>query len=130
MIFHIVRATLLLSFFWVAGCASSGGVNAEPSGDPNLITAEQIQGAFATTAYQVVQALHPEWLRKRGNQSLNGASDIAVYFDNARMGGPEALNRIPAATITYMQFFDARAAQYRWGAGHTHGVIFVSAQEK
>lgn len=116
-------ALLLIS----AACASGGAPSGAIRQDRNLITHEQIREANKTNVYQLVQALHPRWLRKRGQQSFENEGDVVVYYENARLGGPRTLRQISAAAVTSVRYFDAPAANFRWGTGHSHGAILVSA---
>jgi hypothetical protein len=110
----------------VSACAASAGSPGQE--DRDVITAEQISAASASDAYQIVQSMRPMWLRKRGSQNIRNEGDIVVYYDNARMGGPAALRGISPTAITSIRFFDAAEANFRWGMGHTHGVILVLTQ--
>ncbi len=109
----------------------------------DLIVQEEIRQTSAANAYELVQTLRPQWLRVRGTQNLPAKLDprgtgqgvgealgqeLVVYLDNARIGGRSALREIPLTSVQYLQRFDAAAANYRWGAGHTHGAILVSTQ--
>ncbi len=120
-----VAAILLIS----TACAASPsgtGLPGSSSRARNYITQEEIRGAASTTALDAVRALRPAWLVKRGPQSISYEADIVVYLGRARMGGVEALREIAAGTITSLEFLDAAAANYRFGAGHPYGAIIVS----
>lgn len=117
--------------------------SAEPARD--AITREQIQLSGAANAYDLVQSLHPEWLRARGVKSLTegdrieggmggtmvirGTESRLVYLDEARVGGMETLRQIPITEVGSVRFLDAAAATYRWGTGHPHGVIWVTSYD-
>ncbi|MGH7458260.1 MAG: hypothetical protein ACREKN_04135 [Longimicrobiaceae bacterium] len=121
---------LTLSLLLVStGCATNGRLSSGRGADEQ-ITREQIEASTATSAYQLVQTLRPRWLRKRGSQSFANEGDIMVYFDNARMGDPASLRQIPVNAVGSISFFNAAAANFRWGPGHTHGVILVSTRER
>lgn len=93
--------------------------------DHEVITTEELRRANAANVYEVVEALHPGWLRKRGPQSFYNERDIVVYLDTGRIGGPDALREIPTASAVSVRYFDLAAANYRFGPGHPHGVIQV-----
>lgn len=113
----------------------------------DLITREQIEASGAANVYDLVQSLHPEWLRTRGVKSFSegdqvegggfrgdmvvvkGTDSRLVYLDEARIGGLETLRRIPATSVGSVRYLDAAAATYRWGTGHPHGVIWVTSQD-
>jgi hypothetical protein len=114
-------------------------------GEQEVISLEEIQAASASNVFELVQRLHPEWLRERGTQSfsegdkvqgdiqgttvLPGLPTILVYQDNARMGGLEALRTIPIADVGSVQFLNAAQATYRFGIGHAHGVILLTTRK-
>lgn len=113
-------------------------------GDQEIISQEEVQAASASNVFELVQRLHPEWLRERGPQSFSesdrvqgdlkgtsvtpGLPTIIVYQDNARMGGVEALRVIPIADVGTVQFLNAAQATYRFGIGHAHGVILITTR--
>lgn len=96
----------------------------------NVITAEEIRAASATNAYDLVRALRPTWLIKRGPQSVSQESDIMVYLDRTRLGEAPALREIPAAQLSFLEFLDPAAANFRFGAGHPYGAIVLSMDEE
>lgn len=114
-------------------------------GDQEIISQEEVDAASASNVFELVQRLHPEWLRERGTQSFSegdkvqgdvqgtsvtpGLPTILVYQDNARMGGVEALRTIPIADVGTVQFLNAAQATYRFGIGHAHGVILITTRK-
>lgn len=118
-------ALLLISTACASSPSGTGAVS-PASRARNFITQEEIRAAASPTALDAVRALRPAWLTKRGPQSVSYEADIVVYLDRARLGGVEALREIAAGTITSLEFLDAAAANYRFGAGHPYGAIIVS----
>ena len=118
-----------LLFMLASGCASSAISTATPSGSRNVITADEIRRGSPGTALDVVRALRPSWLVKRGPQSVSYEADIVVYLGRARMGGITALNELASGNITSIEFLTPAAANYRFGAGHPHGAIVVSTAD-
>lgn len=121
------RILALVLLTALIGCAStSQGARRNYS----VLTTEEIHEASASNALDLVQAQRPQWLRSRGPTSIReaGSQAVAVYLDNARMGGPESLRSISLASVQYLQYFSAVEANYRYGTGHDHGVILVSTQ--
>lgn len=111
------------------------GARPDPSRDlPGgrfVIREEQIRGTGVKTAGEAVELLRPEWLRVRGTHVLGEDADdetIQVYLDNVHLGGLRFLDDIPANTVRSIHFLDAAAATLRFGAGHSHGVIFIVAK--
>jgi hypothetical protein len=126
------RLALPLLVMAVSSCASTGA-SPSPLGDPDVITRGEIEESTAATAYDLVLNERPQWLRTRGLSTLAqaaGQEDIVVYFNNARLGFRDAMRRVSLGAVQYLQFFDAREATYRWGAGHLHGAILISTQRR
>ena len=106
------------------GCAvSSEGTS---GGDPTVISQKEIQGVGEiSNAYNLVQRLHPQWLRKRGRNSLSQPGDIVVYVEGSRRGSPEALRQIDVVDVEKIKYLRPDEATMRYGSGHDNGVIFV-----
>jgi hypothetical protein len=94
--------------------------SASASQDPNTVTAEEIAATGAATAFEVVDRLHREWLRDK----LTG-QPVAVYQDNQRLGGEDALRGLPVRDVAELQYLDGRSAVMRWGPDVGGGVIIV-----
>ena len=109
-----------------AGCASGGSLPARGA-RAAVITEEEIAGSGAATAYDLVRGLRPMWLVPRGRHSAqNPAGDVVwVYVNSTRLGAPEALQQVAAADVGSIRFYDAGAANYRFGTGHLNGAIQV-----
>lgn len=97
-----------------------------------VIALDEILQSGTSTVYELVQALHPEWLRVRGIKSFGeagtahlegdrhiavspGEDRIYVYLDKARLGGPDELRRIAAGEVGSVHYFTQVQANYRWG---------------
>lgn len=122
-------ATLLLLTALACSSVSAGD---RARGQRHLITRAEIEESGARTAFELVESLRPQWLWKRGLQNLNeaaGNETLVVYMDNARLGPPETLRRVTLGSVRYLQYFDARRATQRWGAGHLQGAILVSTRD-
>ena len=119
-----LAALLLL----VGACSTQRSSSRRVQGDPDVMTIEEISGATAHTVFDLIQARHPLWLRKRGQNSINNDGQILVYQDNVRLGGVDLLRQINPQTVRMIQYFDATRAQQRYGIGHDHGVILVMTQ--
>lgn len=114
----------------LAGCASMQGSSDGPSRRNDLITQEEIQSHDGlNTAYDVVQRLRPQFLRRRGVNSLaSSGDDILVYLDGIRTGGVEVLRTIDANTVQQIHYVNARDATTKYGTGHSQGVIEVKTR--
>lgn len=119
--------SLLLAFVLVStACAPAIDPQYADSGsraNSTVILREDIAASSATNAYDLIRGLHPFWLQKRGAHSVQGADDIVVYIDNARFGGVASLRQIQLMSIMEVRYFDAAAANYRFGPGHSQGAI-------
>lgn len=95
---------------------------------PDLITRLEIEerAPDVQNAYDVVTRLRPIWLSTRGPSSINLApTDVVVYVNETRRGGPTALrdiNRVEIAEIRHLRGTDA---SMRFGLGHEQGAILV-----
>ena len=106
------------------GTVATGGL----STDRNLLLREQIAELGPSNAYDIVQALRPVWLQKRGSTSFYQEGEIRVYLDGTSIGGIEVLRGIHSDNIESIRFLDERQASYRYGSGHEHGVILVTTK--
>ncbi|MDB4951265.1 MAG: hypothetical protein JWM27_3914, partial [Gemmatimonadetes bacterium] len=95
----------------------------------DLITAEQAHAVVARNAYEVVERLHPNWLRQHATEatSRGGASGVAVFYEGREIGGVNALRDMPVEQIVTMQYYDGIAASSQFGPGHDQGAIAVTA---
>ena len=123
--FRSIAAAVALTLC-TACAARSATPGGAPTGDRNQITQDDILRNHFNDVYAAVESLHPSWMRVRGNDSLNQPSQIWVYVDNTRRGGLDELHNIAPTLVEYVRFFDPAAANNRWGAGHSAGVIYVS----
>ncbi len=96
-----------------------------PRRSRNQITREEIDAAQVTDTHQIVQRLHPEWLRARGTYSTTHIAQVVVYRDGSPIGGADALNQVPLAQVRLIRYFDTVMATQRFGTGHEGGVIEV-----
>jgi hypothetical protein len=119
-----MRALVVLSLVVVAGCASAANT-AGRAQDRSELTRAEIERTGHRTALELVQSERPHWLRPRGRTSFMFDTEIAVYLDGVRAGGPDFLNRLHPLDIESIRYYDAREAQYRFGLGHTQGALDV-----
>jgi len=126
----------------VGVATSCGGHSAPASGDPkprtsrprtpsDMILPEEIQRAQYSTAYDLVNALRPQWLRPRGPDTMNGRpAEVQAVLDGMKLGGVSALRNLPTSGIAFVQFFDGPAASTRWGLGFGNGAIYISTRSR
>ena len=116
----------LLLMLTLAACASMQGQAEGTSRD--TITRTDITAYVGTysNAFQLVERLQPQWLRKRGRASVSTVAegDIVVYLDDVRVGGPEALREISLEGLVEIRYLNAAKAA-RYGTGHQHGAILL-----
>ena len=117
----------------LTACASSpnaSSTSTTPSrvrGGRDVITADELASIDVQNALQAVQRLRPNFLRPQGPMSITqGQQSVVVYVDNARMGGPEALEQIPITDVKEIRYLNATDATQRYGTGHTAGAIVVT----
>lgn len=111
------------ALFAISACAARAPGEARTSAD--RISAEEIEQAGPSSAYQLIQKLRPIWLRKRGQTSFTQEGDVVVYLDGTRMGDRESLRSVRTENLASLEFLDARRATNRFGAGHVHGAILL-----
>ncbi len=130
MRYPIVAFTLGLAA-GLAGCASTPDTGA-PRPRSDLITAEEIEGTGALTAYEAVERLRRQWLVSRGAHSLEKPEPSlpVVYLGGTRLGELDELRNIRASEVEQLRYLDARAATTRYGSDHDGGVILVTVRRR
>jgi hypothetical protein len=116
------------SISWIASALLMGacaGSLSQGRSDRNVISEQELQAAAATDAYNVVQALRPLWLQKRGPSTITLQESVKVYLDGSLLGGPEYLRQIDVLTVSAIRYMDALEATQRWGLDHGQGAIVV-----
>jgi hypothetical protein len=125
------RFIVLLSVTLVGACTAQRTPEVGPPAGQtraDLLTAEQLRDfADAGTA---VRTLRSPWLRRRSGSLQGGGSQIWVYRDGIRLGGPEELARMEVTSIESIQYYDGTAAAQRWGLGHENGAIIVTSRTR
>ena len=125
---RLPRVLVLALSLAAAACARSTDGSLPARGSRNaVITEEEITRSGAATAYDLVSGLRPMWLVPRGRHSAqNPAGDVIwVYVSSTRLGAPESLQQLAAADVGSIRYYDAGAANYRFGTGHLNGAIQV-----
>jgi hypothetical protein len=124
------RAAALLVFVAAFTFAASACVfhRATKGRDRATITEAEIDSVHATSAYDAVRRLGPQFLVSRGRLSADPKEPPAlpnVYVDNMYYGDISALRNIAGATIESIKFYNASEAQYAFGRGNMAGVISI-----
>jgi hypothetical protein len=121
-------AALVAPFILSAACASKPSSGVAPSGDPNIITYQELAKHRFTDVYDAVQALHSNWLATRGTDSFRTPSQVLVVFDDTQLGDVSSLHTINIKSVVYIRYYSGIEATARWGLDHGAGVIFVSSR--
>jgi hypothetical protein len=115
------------------GCAGAGRTGgSEPptasrAASRRVLLSDELHGVTAVDVYEAVQRLRPEWLRRRGQISIQDptAGEVVVYLDGVRFGGPRSLQNVRIESVQHMEYLDAGDATMRFGTGHGGGAILV-----
>lgn len=125
------RYFYLLTAAAVFGCASTGANPGVARQSQAVLTAEEIMQAHAdaTTAYDAIARLRPNWLAVKGVTSgyYNAGTQYAVVFlDGQQFGDINALKNIAAYNVGSAHYYDVTQAGARFGIkGGASGVIEV-----
>jgi hypothetical protein len=117
---------LVLTLCTTTSCVTAGG-GTQGQRNRSQITAEEIATTNASSAYEIVERLRPEFLRSRGQKSLSDPTpdDPIVYVNGMRSGAIESMRSMSAQDVLEIRFITAADATTRFGTGHTGGVIEV-----
>ncbi len=123
---NVSAAFVMLGLVLIGACRPAQP-QGRPTRDRNVLTADELQRVPVETVYDSIQRLRPEFLRARGQVSLESrtASLPVVYVDDIRLGGPDALRTVRIADVHEIRYLSASDATTRYGTGHPGGVIAV-----
>lgn len=123
------RLRIVAGLAVVLAVGACGTFTRAPRQENDVITREQMLSGNFHSAYEVVEALHSNWLTSKPlTLGVNGPPPVVlVYYDAIRLGGVEELRGIQLAGVASIEHFDGPAATARWGVGHANGVILVSS---
>jgi hypothetical protein len=131
-----VKYLYLLGAAGVMGCATTA---ANPAAHrANELTSAEIAQAHAdaTTAYDAIARLRPNWLAPHGTTSSSnqGSEAASVFVDGQLMGDINALRNITAYQVGSVHYYNVAEAGGKFGvrAGTTGAiaVIMKSATER
>ena len=126
--------TLGMVIAFAGGCASRG----TGSGDPDVITYDQIARSKATNAYDLIATIRPQMFTAHGAATTRGkqpstegrqALPVVVYVDNARVGPITELKGMGTMDLREIRYLSPRVATDRWGINHAGGVIHVTTAQ-
>ena len=112
----------------VLACAGQHGGQGEPARNSAELTAEEIASVSgATSVYDVIRIRRPRWLQPPRPTSVRAElqSEVVIYLDNVRFGGPLALREIHPSAVRLLQYLSPSQAEARFGVGHPNGAILV-----
>ncbi|MGH7603382.1 MAG: hypothetical protein ACRENK_05200 [Gemmatimonadaceae bacterium] len=110
------------------GCASGGSTTssddtARPHRSSSVITEQEIASSSATTAYEAVEKLHPEFLRSRGETTTGSDSGLPdVYVGTVRYGDTSSLRNIAASNVREIHFYRGAEAGTKYGMQNPNGI--------
>ena len=126
----VALASALTVVALLLGCASRSGpvtnVNAA-----SIITESEIDSVHASTAYDVIHKLRPQFLISRGKLSLDTRVAPAlprIYLDDQFYGEAPVLRVISAVMIESIRYYSASEAQYKYGHDNAAGVIAIATK--
>lgn len=107
---RLISGVLCLAV-WASGCAvqqPSPGLRRSST----VISTPEIAELSASNAYEIVQRLHPDWLRARPHGNLRaGDPVIAVFVNGSRYGTVESLSQVSADLIGSIEYLDQNRVQ-------------------
>jgi opacity protein-like surface antigen len=113
------------------GCLAAPAQAQQPAPrvDPNQILEPESRASSAQTAYELVQALRPNWLQRRRATSIGdpGGGTLLVFLDGALLGDLEALVEVPAATLKRIEFLSPSAVSLQFQRNSPNGGILLSS---
>lgn len=116
-----VLASVSIALLLTAGaCASAGTAASSPSkASSTRISKPEIDATSASSAYDVISQLHPDWLRP-SRSSMTGVLGstqsgstalrtpvVLVYLDGVRLGGIDQLRSLSAASVMSIEYADS-----------------------
>ena len=116
-----------------------------PRSSRNVLTRAQIESSGATNVYELVHTMRKDWLVPRGVNSFKesargsgagfgpaaqlsatpGKAAVVVYMDDMRLGEIERMRELLINDVMEIRFIEPQEAAYRYGSGHSHGVILL-----
>lgn len=139
------RATMPLAvamLLLLPGCAARSGAGAtSPASDRHVIALAELQEAMAQNVgnvEQLVRTRRPEWLRATPQQTgvagpmaprtMTQTSQLTVWMDNQRIGGPDVLRTIPLSSVSEVRLLSPSEAEARFGLNNQGGAIVVTGR--
>ena len=118
-------------FFVALSVCSTPRVGPGLRPDPQLITEDEVVASLATTAYELIRNLRPNFLTYRGETSFDRRTSRPypnVYVDDQAFGAISILNSIPASYVSSIRLYRSWEAMTKFGTGNAGGVIAISTR--
>jgi hypothetical protein len=132
-----MRQIAVVALFGIAVACSNSGAPAGASApapiqdrDRNVITLPEIQQAtWATSAFDLVQRLRPNFLRVSGPTNPSGVPRTPlVRFNEQELGDHGALRQIQLSSVKEIRYYSAPEATAKFGGVRGRPVIFVTSR--
>lgn len=96
-------------------------------GRRDVLGGEELAEFTASSAYEAIRILRPEWLNVRPANVFgeDAVQALPVYLDDFRLGGVESLRGVHLQEVELIRFIPAGTATARWGIGHPNGALQV-----
>ena len=119
-----------LVFAALSACSSPRLMPARGA-DPQRITEDEVVASLATTAYELIHNLRPNFLSYRGETSFDRRTSRPypnVYVDDQPFGPVSILHSIPSSDVSSVRLYRSSEAMTRYGTGNAGGVIAISTR--
>lgn len=124
---NLFAAVVLLIGSVACASAPTGG----SSINMQVITQAEVEKTTAKNALEVVRKLRPNYLRGRGQITINAPQGIItpnVYLNGQVYGSIDALASIPATTIAEIRLYHAGEVPAQWEQNNPNGLIAVKTK--
>jgi len=128
------RLVYLLAAGALVACATTGANPSISRQSASVLTAEEMEQAHAdaTTIYDAIARLRPNWLAAKGVTSgyYNADTQYAmVFLDGQQYGSLSTLRNIQAYSVGIIRYYDVTQAGARFGIkGGSSGVIEIMSK--
>lgn len=118
---------LALLVLGMGACTSTEQGAGSGQGDGDRLVFDELSISLSgRSVYDVIEEVNPQWLRKRGRNSINNPEDVKVYLEGTEYGSIESLRQISAENVESVEHLNSGEAQFRFGPGNTQGAIVVT----
>ena len=123
-----VTATLIVATSLLAGCARATTESGANAGARNRLTQEELAATNATTLYDAIVKLRPDWLTSRGPSSVTDPTptSASVIMNGNLLGRVDYLRQMRVLDVTEVRYWEPGQASARFGMGHPRGVIEIT----